>query len=103
MHYVLVVCDDDDDVAFLDQAFHAQPGNFPVKCMNGGLQLLEFVYNHPFNEFPFLIIVDHYLPDIDSLTLLIKLKENVNSRLIPVAMMSGFASEDLIRQYYLAG
>jgi len=103
MHYVLAVCDDEEDVAFLEQAFFAQPGSYPVTCMQGGLQLLDFIYNHPFKDFPFLIVIDQYLPDIDSLSLLMKLKSNQHSRLIPVAMMSGFASEDLIREYYLAG
>ena len=103
MYYLLVVCDDEEDVGFLEHAIHAQPGNIPVTCMDGGLKLLDFIYNHSAKEFPFLIVIDQYLPDIDSLTLLIKLKTNQHSKLIPVAIMSGFASEELIREYYLAG
>jgi|GEM_PF-5681431 len=103
MHYVLVVCDDEEDVALLDQAFHAQPVTISITCMDGGLKLLDFVSSHPSKDFPFLVVIDQYLPDIDSLTLLRKLKENLRSKLIPIAIMSGFASEELIRDYYLAG
>jgi CheY-like chemotaxis protein len=103
MHYVLVVCDDAEDVKHLDQAFQAQPGNVRVDCMNGGLKLLDFIFNHPLNDFPFLIIVDQYLPDIDSMALLTQLKANPNGKLIPVAIMAGFTSDTLIREYYMAG
>lgn len=103
MHYVLAVSDDEEDIAFLDQAFHTQPGNIPVTCMNRGLKLWDFVCNRSPNEFPFLIIIDQYLSDIDSLALLMKLKADHQSRLIPVAMMSGFASDESIREYYRAG
>ena len=103
MHYVLLVCDDDEDVDFLKQAFHAQPGKIPVNCMNCGAKLLEFVSNQPWNELPFLIVVDQYLPDIDSMTLLSHLRIQEQSRLIPIAIMSGFASDALIGEYYRAG
>lgn len=102
MYYVLVVCDDDEDSAFLDQAFHAQPGNIPVIRINGGLKLLDFIRERPLNEYPFLIVLDQYLPDIDSLTLLRQLKSG-QFKLIPVAIMAGFAAEELIREYYFAG
>ena len=103
MHYVLAVSDDEEDVAFLDQAFHSQPGNIPVKCMTGGLKLWDFVCNCSPNEVPFLIIIDHYLHDIDSLALIARLKADPQSRLIPVAIMSGCASEEMICEYYRAG
>ena len=103
MHYVLVVCDDDEDVEFLRQAFHAQPGKISFNSLNGGVKLLKFVSNQPLNELPFLIVVDQYLPDIDSLTLLSHLRSQGQSTLIPIAIMSGFSTEELIREYYRAG
>ena len=103
MHYVLAVSDDVEDIAFLDQAFHTQPGRIPVTCMNRGLKLWDFICSRPPHEFPFLIVIDHYLSDIDSLALLTRLKGDHQCRLIPVAMMSGFASEEVIREYYRAG
>jgi hypothetical protein len=53
MHYVLAVSNDEEDIAFLDRAFHAQPGNIPVTCMNKGLKLLNFICNCSSNEFLF--------------------------------------------------
>jgi CheY-like chemotaxis protein len=103
MHYVLVVGDDEEDIAFLEQAFHAQPVKIAVTCLNKGRKLLDLVRNHPHTDLPFLIVIDQYLPDIDSLELLNELKAHQHSKLIPVAIMAGFASEDAIRQYYLAG
>ncbi|HKH61514.1 MAG TPA: response regulator [Flavitalea sp.] len=103
MHYVLAVSDDEEDIAFLDQAFRTQPGNIPVTCMNKGLKLWDFICNLSAHEFPFLIIIDHYLSDIDSLALLTRLKADHQCSLVPVAMMSGFASEQMIHEYYRAG
>lgn len=103
MHYVLAVSDDEENIAFLEQAFHAQPGNVRVTCVSGGLKLLNFIDNRSPNDFPFLIVIDQYLADIDSLALLLKLKADKHSKLIPVAIMSGFASDKLIREYYSAG
>lgn len=103
MYNVLLVCDDEEDAASVEQAFHTQPGDFSVTHIRVGFGLLEYLHTHPSHQFPFLIIIDQYLPDIDSLSLLMKLKENTQFKLIPVAVMSGFASEELIREYYLAG
>lgn len=103
MRYVLVVCDDQEDISFLNDAFQAQPGEISVSCLDGGERLLEFIRALPVDECPFLIIIDQYLPDISSLTLLSQLKSDKHTRLIPVAIMSGFASEQMIREYFLAG
>ena|SRR4028118_2105073 len=103
MHYVLVVCNDEEDTGCLERAFQMQAVNVSVTRMNRGLKVLEFVGNHALSEWPFLIVIDQYLPDIDSLELLTRLKSNQRSKLIPTAIMSGFASEELIREYYLAG
>ena len=103
MHYVLAVSDDLEDIAFLNMAFQTQPGSIPVTNMNSGMKLWDFIYNQSPAEFPFLIIIDHYLPDIDSLALLMKLKSDHQCRLIPVVIMSGFASEEVISEYYRAG
>ena len=103
MHYVLVVCDDEENASFLNDAFRSQPGNISISCLNTGEKLLNYVKDRPLHECPFLIIIDQYLPDIDSLALLSKLKTDSQSRLIPVAIMSGFASEELIREYFHAG
>ena len=103
MHYVLAVSDDEEDRTFLLQAFHTQPGHIAVTCMNRGLKLWDFICNLSPNEFPFLIIIDNYLPDIDSLALLTTLKADHQYRLIPVAMIAGLASEEMIHDYYRAG
>jgi CheY-like chemotaxis protein len=103
MHYVLVVCDDDEDIEFLKQAFHAQPGKIPVNSLDSGRKLLEHLSTRPLYELPFLVVLDQYLSDIDSLTLVSDLRKQEQSRLIPVAVMSGFASDELIREYYRAG
>jgi len=102
MHYVLAV-GEDEDTEFLDQAFNAHPGKVPVTCMNKGLSLWNFISSRSPNEFPFLIIIDQYLSDVDSLALLLRLKAYKHSKLIPIAIMSGFASEELIHEYYRAG
>lgn len=60
MHYVLVVCDNEEDSSYLGQGFDAQPGQIPLICMNKGKELLDFASNRPLNEPPFLIILDQY-------------------------------------------
>jgi CheY-like chemotaxis protein len=102
MHYVLAV-GDDEDIAFLDKAFNAQPGRIPVTSMNKGLNLWNFISGRLPAEFPILIIIDQHLSDVDSLALLLRIKADKQLRLIPVAMMSGFTSQELIHEYYRAG
>ncbi len=102
MHYVLAV-GDDEDIAFLDNAFTAQPGRIPVTCMNKGLNLWNFISGRLPAEFPILIIIDQHLSDIDSLALLLRIKADQQLKLIPVAMMSGFVSQEEIHEYYRAG
>ena len=103
MDYVLAASSDEQHAVFLEQAFHAQPGTITVTCMTKGSELLNFICNRPPNDFPFLVVIDQYLADIDSLTLLLKLKADQHRKLVPVAIMSGYASEELIREYYRAG
>lgn len=102
MHYVLAV-GDDEDIAFLDQAFSARPEKIPVTCMNRGLNMWNFISGRLPADFPILIIIDQHLSDVDSLALLLRIKADKQLRLIPVAMMSGFASQELIHDYYRAG
>ena len=103
MQYVLVVCNHEEDIGCLDTAFQQQPGKIVVKSVNGGEKMLDFILNRQSHDFPFLIIIDQYLPDIDTFALLGKLKSSDHSKLIPVAIMAGFASDGIIREYYLAG
>ncbi|MCW3116390.1 MAG: hypothetical protein JWM28_472, partial [Chitinophagaceae bacterium] len=103
MHYVIVVCDDDEDISFIEEAFLAQPGNFSIKTFRAANLLLRHLLQAGDNNFPCLIIVNNFLPDMSSLELLEKIKENPVHKLIPVAIMAGFASENTIKQYYLAG
>ena len=103
MHNVLVVCDDEEETAFLDKAFHSQPGRILVNCLESGMQLMDYMKECTSAEFPFLIVIDQYLRDIDSLALLGNLKSDRHLKTVPVVIMSGFASEALIRDYYRAG
>jgi CheY-like chemotaxis protein len=98
-----VVCDDEEDASFLNDAFRTQPGDISISCLDTGQKLLDHLRSLPLHECPFLIILDQYLRDMDSLSLVSQLKTDTHTRLIPVALMSGFASEELIRRYYLAG
>lgn len=103
MHYVLVASNQEEDIPFLEGAFRAQPGNIAVTFLDAGVKLLEFISNSSPRDLPLLIVIDQYLSDIDSFDLLVKLKAGAHSRLIPIAILSGFASEELIREYYRAG
>jgi CheY-like chemotaxis protein len=103
MHYVLVVGNDDEEISFIEEAFLAQPGNFSIKTFLSANLLLDHLRRVERKDFPSLIIVNNYLPDMDGLALLEKIKEDPFYKLIPVAIMAGFASANTIKQYYLAG
>lgn len=103
MHFVLVVTDDNEDIAFIEEAFLAQPGTFSIKTIRTASLLVEYLQGTAVNNFPSLIIVNNYLTDMDSQELLEKIKANPLHKLIPVAVMAGFATEDTIRRFYLGG
>jgi CheY-like chemotaxis protein len=103
MHYVLVVCNDDEDLDCIEGAFHVQPGNFSIKTFRSANELTRYLARLDNDNFPCLIIINNYLPDMDSLELLGKIKGEPSYRHIPVTIMAGFAAEVTIRGYYLAG
>jgi CheY-like chemotaxis protein len=103
MRYIIVVCNDNEDIRFIEEAFLAQPGNFSIKTLSSADLLLNYLLLAAGKDLPCLIIINNYLPDMDSLELLVKIKKNALNKLIPVALMAGFAAENLIKQYYLAG
>lgn len=103
MHYVIAVCDDEEDVGYLEKAFYSQPGNFSFTSVPSGASLMKLLAGRNHSEFPFLIVIAQYLSDIDSLELVNQLKSNTDYKLIPVSIMSGFASNEVITKYYLAG
>jgi two-component system, response regulator len=103
MHYVILVCDDEEDVGYVKQAFESLPGDIDVVTFGTAASFFEYINAQHSSNYPFLVIVNHYVADADTLDLLRSIKKDDKYKLLPVAMMSGFASESLIREYYLAG
>src|SRR6185295_10599644 len=103
MQYVTLVCDDDEDISFIEEAIVAQPGHFAIKTFRSANMVLHHLLRLDDDGFPCLIIINNNLPDMDSLELLEKIKKNPLHKLIPVAIMAGFTSQNSITQYYRAG
>lgn len=102
MPYVLAVGNDQDTVP-LNQAFNQIPAGIRVTCVKNGSSVWDFITGRPPSEFPLLMIIDQYLPDIDTLALLMRIKTNEQSKLIPVAILSANVSLEEVNVYYRAG
>ncbi|OLY92486.1 CheY chemotaxis protein or a CheY-like REC (receiver) domain [Cnuella takakiae] len=100
---VLMVEDDEDDRAIIDEAFLDLHFAQEVKKFKGGKMLLDYLSKIEPNLYPSLIILDSSIPGMDGLQILKLLKENPNYNQIPVLIVSTFISPAKQSEFVAAG
>lgn len=95
MNKTILVADDQYDIRFIAREFLSAEGFNVVTAKNGTEALAEIE-----RAKPDLIVLDIGMPDIDGLTLLKKLKRDLNTCSIPVVFLTARAGyEDVMRGY----
>lgn len=105
---ILLVEDNSDDV---DLTLHALKKNNimnEVKVVNDGAEALDFLFGtgkysgRDLNLMPAIILLDLKLPKVDGLEVLLKIRANEHTKLLPVVILTSSKEEqDIIRGYSL--
>lgn len=97
-----VVEDDQTDFEHIDRAIHEIQPAIKIRRFLHGAVLLAHLQSIPPGEYPSLIMLDFYMPVLDGLKTLQRLKANENFQQIPVVMWSGSSlPEDISQAYHL--
>ena len=90
----ILLADDHPDIRLICKAMLEE--EYDVKIVSNGLEVMAYVEN----EKPDLIILDIAMPEMDGLTALTKLKENTQTCLIPVILLTAKTKyEDVMEGY----
>src|SRR5256885_17063831 len=90
----ILVCEDDPAMTRIFQFLLRQQGIRNVLSATNGEQVMGIVLK----DKPDLILLDLMLPGKDGLTVLQELKGSEASRLIPVIVVSGKESQDMVQK-----
>ncbi len=103
--HVLLVEDDEGDVLMTREAFEFYKVRNPLHVVSDGEQALQFVRRTgPYADAPRpgLILLDVNLPRVSGLEVLAELKQDPETRPIPVVILTtSQADEDILRSYSL--
>ena len=95
---ILIIDDDEDDVAILTDAF-AQCGVDGVHYVYSAMQAFIYLQEVAHNCLPKLVITDHFLPGMTGTEFLKDLKRMDKYSHIPVIVMSTVKSEKELERY----
>jgi two-component system response regulator len=105
---ILLVEDNDDDVALTLRAFRRSHLMNPIAVARDGIEALDFLFGRGAHEeragqpLPTLVILDLKLPKLDGLSVLEALRANDRTRFLPVVILTTSKEEqDLIAGYAL--
>ena len=89
---ILVVDDDEDDRIIIDEAFKEIGYESEIKKFIGGKALLHYLSQIDQDLYPSLIVLDNTLPEMDAMDVVLKLKNNPQSKSIPVVVYTSSIS-----------
>jgi DNA-binding response OmpR family regulator len=95
----VLVCEDDPAMVRIFQFLLRQQGIHGVITTGNGTAVAALARAHK----PAMILLDLMLPGKDGLSVLQELKENEETRLIPVIVVSGKESHEQVQQAMMAG
>lgn len=108
---IFIVDDNEDDQFFLGHEIKALFGEAPVRVFKNGMRLIDYFYEiHRFgrfhndkNEIPRLILMDLYMPGMDGLLALRRLRKDLRLPDIPVVIISNTKDVHEIHKAYEYG
>ncbi|MBN1555809.1 MAG: response regulator [Phycisphaerae bacterium] len=106
--YILLVEDNEDDIALTIRAFEKQNIANKLIVVKDGAEALDFLFcreqyqNRSAGDLPQVILLDLKLPKVNGLEVLRRIRENSVTKLLPVVILtSSHEEQDLIQGYSL--
>ena len=99
---IFLVDDDEDDRMLISQALLDLIEYLDIREISTGAELLNLISSPGFEK-PALILLDMNMPGLDGLAVLASLKRDLDSRMIPVVMMSTASDRELVGRAYSLG
>ena len=102
---ILMLEDDEDDRYITEAAFKEKRSSLKLHFVNSSDDLFAFLFSceRNFLSYPALILLNHYARRANAVDILRELKTNAHYAHIPVIVLSGTASEEIVRNCYAAG
>ena len=98
---VLVADDDEDDRILIREAFKEHCQCFNLKMVEDGVELIEYLHREDIH--PGFIFLDLNMPKMNGTEALQKIKEDENSKNIPIIIFTTTDEQDVIARTYCAG
>jgi two-component system response regulator len=100
---ILLVEDDDNDVAVALRALSRQALDGRVRVMRDGAELLDYLFAEPAPTAPKAILLDLKMPRLDGRSALREIRSRPATRHIPVVIVSSSERESDVRECYELG
>jgi two-component system response regulator len=100
---ILLVEDNQDDIALTMRAFNSHNIRNEVIVVNDGVQALEYLFGtdgNPPGELPSIVLLDLNLPKVNGLEVLQRIRASARTRTLPVVILTSSTDQsDLMRGY----
>jgi two-component system response regulator len=99
---IMVVEDDENDLLLIQRALRKARVSNAVHVARNGKEALDLLLDGelPLPRLPLVVLLDLKLPLVDGLEVLVRLRSNQRTRMLPVVMLtSSDEQEDIIRSY----
>jgi len=102
---ILMLEDDEDDRYITEVVFREKQSSLKLHFVNSSDDLFAFLFSceRKFLPYPTLILLNHYARPANAVDILRELKTNARYAHIPVVVLSGTASSEIVRNCYAAG
>lgn len=103
--FILMLEDDDDDRYITEAVFKEKQSSLKLQFVNNSDDLFAFLFSCERNSlaYPSLILLNHYARPSNAVDILRELKTNARYAHIPVVVLSGVVSSEIVRNCYAAG
>ena len=93
MDYILIA---DDELMNLEMLEIMLKDDYEIKCVENGIECIKSIDE----RIPDLLLLDFSMPEMDGIEVCKRLRNNENTKKLPIVFLSGFASDEHVKAGY---